>query len=214
MYDYRLKIGYTNNFEIVVFSQAVRSSTSGVAGWWIRVTEGGAHMSRFLPAIAIALASSAANAECLTKPDLRDHRGYWRYHVIQQSGQHCWYQSALRPVHARSALLHRDSDAVPLPQERPIEQSSEQPQRPSRIDDTFDAIAAQPWRGPIQVPATPQRIEVAAADRTDSVRADPVNKMTNESLVPLLAAPGAALFLVMAMYVLLRRYGDRWLAHS
>jgi hypothetical protein len=175
-------------------------------------------MSRFLPAIAIVLASSAAYAECLTKPDLRDHRGYWRYRLIQQTGQHCWYQSAVRPVNARSALLHRDSDAVPLPQERPIEQSYEQPQRPSRIDDTFDAIAAQPWRGLIHVPATAQRIEVAAADpenvRTDSVRANPLSRTANESLLPLLAAPGAALFLVMAMYVLLRRYGDRWLAHG
>jgi hypothetical protein len=174
-------------------------------------------MSRFLRAIAIVLASSAAHAECVTRPDLRDHRGYWRYHVIQQTGQHCWYQSAL-PVHARSALLHRASDAVPLPQERPTEQSSEQPQRPSRIDDTFDAIAAEPWHGLIQVPATPQQIEVAAADpekvKTVSVRADPVNRASNESLLPLLAAPGAALFLVMAMYVLLRRYGDRWLAHG
>jgi hypothetical protein len=175
-------------------------------------------MSRFLRAIAIVLASSAAHAECLTKPDLRDHRGYWRYHLIQQTGQHCWYLSALRPANARSALLHRDGDAVPLPQERPIEQSSEQPQRPSRIDDTFDAIAAQPWRGLIQVPTTHPQIEVAATDpenvRTDSIRADPLNKTTNESLLPLLAAPGAALFLVMAMYVLLRRYGDRWLAHG
>jgi hypothetical protein len=178
--------------------------------------EGGAHMSRFLPAIAIVLASSVAHADCLTKPDLRDHRGYWRYHLIQETGQHCWYQSAVRPLHARSALLHRDGDAVPLPQERPVEQSSEQPQRPSRIDDTFDAIAAEPWHGLIQVPA--KGVEVAAADpenvRTDSIRADPVSKTTNESLLPLLAAPGAALFLVMAMYVLLRRYGDRWLAHG
>jgi hypothetical protein len=175
-------------------------------------------MRRFLPAIAIVLVSSVAHPECLTKPDLRDHRGYWRYHVIQPAGQHCWYLSAVRPVHARSALLHRDSDAVPVPQDRPIEQSSEQPQRPSRIDDTFDAIAAQPWQGLIQVPATRQPIEVAAADpekvKTDSVRADSVNKTANESLLPLLAAPGAALFLVMAMYVLLRRYGDRWLAHG
>lgn len=175
-------------------------------------------MSRFLQAIAIVLASSAANAECLTRPDLRDHRGYWRYHVNQQTGQHCWYQSALRPVHARSVLLQRASDAVPLPQDRPIEESSEQPQRPSRIDDTFDAMAAQPWQGLIQIPATRQQIELAAADpenlRTDSVRADPVNRTSNESLLPMLAAPGAALFLVMAMYVLLRRYGDRWLAHG
>jgi hypothetical protein len=179
--------------------------------------EGGAHMSRFLPAIAIVLASSAAHAECLTKPDLRDHRAYWRYRVNQQTGQHCWYQSALPPLHARSALLNRASDAVPLPQERPVDQPSEQPQRPSRIDDTFDAMAAQPWHGLIQVPATAQQIEVATADpenlRTASVRADPVNGTSNESLLPLLAAPGAALFLVMAMYVLLRRYGDRWLAH-
>jgi hypothetical protein len=219
LYDYRLKIGYTNNFEIIVFSRgAVRSSTSGGAlfGDLSRGMEGGAHMSRFLPAIAIVLASSAAHADCLTKPDLRDHRGYWRYHLIQQTGQHCWYQSAARPVHARSELLHRDSDAVPIPQGRPAEQSSEQPQRLSRIDDTFDAIAAEPWLGLIQVPAKP--VEVAAADpeevRTDSVRADPVSKTTNESLLPLLAAPGTALFFVMAMYVLLRRYGDRWLAHG
>jgi hypothetical protein len=180
--------------------------------------EGGTQMSRFLSAIAIVLASSAAHADCLTKPDLRDHRGYWRYHLIQQTGQHCWYQSAVRPLHARSELLNRDADAVPLPQGRPVEQSSEQPQRSSRIDDTFDAIAAEPWHELIQVPATHQRIEVAAADpekmRTDSIRADPVSKTTNESLLPLLAAPGAALFLVMAMYVLLRRYGDRWLAHG
>jgi hypothetical protein len=194
--------------------------------------EGGTHMSKFLPAITIVLASSAAYAECLTTPELRDHRGYWRYHVNQQTGQRCWYQSALPPVHARSELLNRASDAVPLPLERPIEQSSEQPQmaseqpqtpseqpqKPSRIEDTFEAMAAQPWHGLIQVPATPQQIEAAAAEpkkvRTDSIRADPVTRTSNESLLPLLAAPGAALFLVMAMYVVLRRYGDRWLAHG
>jgi hypothetical protein len=173
-------------------------------------------MSRFLPAIAIVLASSAAHADCLTKPDLRDHRGYWRFHLIQQTGQHCWYQSAVRLVHARSALLNRDGDAVPLPQGRPVEQSSEQPQKSSRIDETFDAIAAEPWNGLIQVPA--KRVEMAAADpeklRTGSIRADPESKTTTESLLPLLAAPGVALFLVMAMYLLLRRYGDRWLAHG
>jgi hypothetical protein len=175
-------------------------------------------MSRILLAIAMVLVSSAVHAACMTTPDLRNHRGYWRYHVNLRSGQRCWYQSALGRVQARAALLYHASDAVPLPPERPVEQPVAQPHKPSRIDDTFDAMDAQPWRRLIQMPAASQQIELLTGSpgraRTVAVRADPQNQKSNDGLLPLLAAPGAALFLVMAMYGLLKRYGDRWLAHG
>jgi hypothetical protein len=184
----------------------------------LAVSMGGAQMSRILLAIVVVLVSSAVHAACLTTPDLRDHRGYWRYHVNLRTGQRCWYQSALGRAHARAALLQHASDTVPLPPERPIEQPVAEPPKPSRIDDTFDAMDAQPWRGLIQMPAAPQQTELLSGSsgqaRTVAVHANPANQTSNDGLLPLLAAPGAALFLVMAMYGLLKRYGDRWLAHS
>jgi hypothetical protein len=166
----------------------------------------------------MVLLSSAVHAACLTTPDLRDHRGYWRYHVNLRTGQRCWYQSALSRVRARAALLQHSSDTVPLPPERRMDQPIAQPPKPSRIDDTFDAMDAQPWRGLIQMPAASQQIELLTGSpgqvRTVSVRGSPPNQTSNDGLLPLLAAPGAALFLVMAMYGLLKRYGDRWLAHG
>lgn len=80
---------------------------------WFFAPSGNPFRAGFL-ALALLFCASPAYADCLAKPDLRNHSGYWRYHVIRRTGEHCWYLSqtgrkaaparrADKPVSARAA---------------------------------------------------------------------------------------------------------------
>src|SRR5262249_23030424 len=42
----------------------------------------------------ISWADSAHGATCLTRPNLRDQSGYWRYRIDRAHGRRCWYADA------------------------------------------------------------------------------------------------------------------------
>lgn len=44
---------------------------------------------------------SASAAPCITRPNLADRAGYWRYRIEPASGRRCWYQGARASIRYR-----------------------------------------------------------------------------------------------------------------
>jgi hypothetical protein len=142
----------------------------------------------------LLLLSTQAQAECLTNPNLQDHRGYWRYHVIWKTGQHCWYQSAAGRIHVRPqprTTLDDDMSIPPSPSVEQLEQPSEASPKSAvalRFDETFGDVTGQ----------TPRQVEVKMATPWPKNRPQALESMpSNNRLVQLLDGLGIAIFVVM-----------------
>jgi hypothetical protein len=165
-------------------------------------------MSRLLSTLALLLVSTQAQAECLTTPDLQDHRGYWRYHLIWKTGQRCWYQDVAGRIRVRPTPSASLTDDMPIPPAAPVEQPSEPPPKSAvalRFDETFGAVTTD---------RISQRVEVITETQRPKIRPRAIESTpSNNRLVQLLDALGIAIFVVTLMYGPLTKYRDRW-AHS
>jgi hypothetical protein len=148
--------------------------------------------------LGLLLLSTQVQAECLTSPDLQDHRGYWRYHVIWKTGQHCWYQSAAGRVHVRPqprAPLNDDMSIPPSPPVEQLEQPSEASPKSTvvlRFDETFGDVTGQ----------TSRQVEVKTVTPHPKNQPQALESMpSNNRLVQLLDGLGIAIFVAMtSMY--------------
>jgi hypothetical protein len=77
------------------------------------------------------LLGAEAQAECLSRPDLSQKNGYWRYRIDRQTHRHCWYLSAGRGGRVRAS---RESERRETPKETAREsRESARPREAARI---------------------------------------------------------------------------------
>lgn len=162
----------------------------------------------FAAVFALVIASCAARAECLLKPDLSKRNGYWRYRIDRQTHQHCWYLSGARPAarsergrsadtesarseERRSARARPAKEAVERPETRAAKDDTttdtadNAPPTPSYlVDDAWNVIGLEP--APAASESAVERLKRISRPRSVAwTSAAPLVPVQERSLVPL-----------------------------